>query len=681
MEINYNTSINSYLIYLRESKGLNRKELAKELHLRRITLFNLERGYLKINDKIKNKYAVFFDIDINVFDKLNEVPESIRVEENSMKHLFSKKFTLIFSFILSLITLITSITCYNVRQERFQNPRNYVTENYYNLYDKALSEETVNAEHSVVFSPLTLDLFLMRTDYMYYKDSYEYSKDGISIVNSIYYGSSESKSIIFSISTSISDGEDSDILTIKLNYRGGINNKLKGTISLMYSSTYDVIDCNIYYSQNKGLYLGNGLNYEVLNQRFETYKSCYLESLDSYFKANTEYDTINYLNSILPSISSFSISTVVLFYVYLICSLIFVGSIFTFLVSIFSLVSDRIKYNETEYNKDYEKDKLTITKNKWISPFIKEGYIKIIGVILITISNFALLFYYTKYLNRLDFGVYLESDTLKRITNITRIGSIALVAVTCKTYTKDIYSYRKTALFLLFGLWFYVLEYFFIKRAFESNILIEQFKSYIPTNFFLAIFLLLLISLFLYKTPKHCDTKAKLCIFRGLSVIPVLLFILSYTLKQLDMNGVIDLPLEVELIIPQKIVGVELFGVIYLYSMFTYDAIIKKKHGVAYLNQYKYTNTYYWICNLIICIILVIITIIEHVPFFSEQLSSIGIGKLKYAYLLIFLFSMYHPRIEKPNSIQNILYALSFLISIIIPYLLIAYQVMYFIML
>ncbi len=683
MEVNYNTSINEYLIFLRKSSNLSIKELSKKLKLNRLTIFNLERGYYKINERQKKKYINYFSLENDIFDKLNEIPESVSVEEKSLNHFFKSKIVFLVSLLISLITLITSITCYNVRQYKFQNPRNFVTSEYYNLYDKVSEASTICDNHMEVYGALTGDIFLMRTDINYYDEYYTYTKNDLSVYNNLYFAMSNSKSIIFSIYSTINDNTNDKTITVKLNYRGGINSGLKGTLSITDNTTYSSIDSNLFYSTNKGLYLAKskGEKYQNSLDTLDTYQDLLLESLDYYFKANTNYSTLEFLNIVLPSISNFSISTVVLFYVYLISALISVASIFTLLSSIVSYISSIKTYTTNIYNNDDIKDKLSITKNKWKSPIIKEGYIKIIGVILLTISSFSLLFYYTKYLNRLDFNIYLESDVLKKITNVTRIGSIALVAVTCKTYTKDIYSLRKTSLFLVFGLWFYFLEYFFLKRAFESNVLIYMFKSYIPTNFFLAVFLLLLLSLFLFSTPKFIDSKKKLYIFRSLSLIPVILFIVSYTLKTLDMKALIDLPLEIELIIPQKTLGVELFGVLYLYSMFVYELIIKKKHSIGYLNQYKYTNKYYWVSNLIICILLLFITLIEYIPFFSQELSYVGVGKLRYTYLLVILFALYHPRIEKPNGIQNTIYALSFLISIVIPYVLIAYQVLYYIML
>lgn len=683
MEINYNTSINEYLIYLRKSNNLSIKQLSKKLKLNKLAIFNLERGYYKINSKQKGKYINYFNLDNDIFDKLNEVPESVCVEEKSLNHFFKTKSVFIVSLIISIITLITSITCYNVRQYKFNNPRNYVTNKYYTLYDKVSRAETKCDNHMEVYGALTGDIFLMRTDTNYYDEYYTYTKDDIVFYNNIYFAQSNSKSIIFSLYTTFTDTKKAETITFKLNYRGGINKGLKGTLTVNDNTTYKYIETNLYYKTNKGLYLtkGKGEVNDKLQDTLDKYKDLLYESYDCYFLENTSYNTQDYLNIILPSISKFSNETVILFYIYLICSLIAVTSIFTLISSIIAIIFSKREYLSNIYNTDDIKDKLSIHENKFISPIIKEGYIKITGVILLTISSFSILFYYTKYLNRLDFGIYLESDVLKRITNVTRIGSIALVAVTCKTYTKDIYSLRKTSLFLLFGLWFYLLEYFFLKRAFESNVLIHMFKSYIPTNFFLAVFLLLLLSLFLFSTPKFIDSKKKLLFFRTLSIIPVILFIISYTLKTLDMKGIIELPLEMELIIPQKALGVEFFGVLYLYSMFIYESIIRKKHSIGYLNQYKYTNKYYWISNLIICILLIIITIIEYIPFLASQLSYVGVGKLKYTYLLIILFALYHPRIEKPNGIQNTLYALSFLISIVIPYVLLAYQVLYYIML
>ncbi len=682
MEINYNTSINEYLIYLRESSNLTIKQLAKELKINRLTIFNLERGYKKISNKQKEKYINYFKLESNIFDSLNEIPESVSVEEKNLAHVFRNKAVFFISLVLSLITLITSITCYNVRQYKFQNPREYVTSEYYSLYDKVSESETECDTHLHITSALTADVFLMRTDYYYYDEYYSYAIDSTTYTNNLYFADSTTKSIIFSLYSSVKDSNSSDTITFKLNYRGGVNKGLKGTLVIMDES-YNLIESKLYYSVKKGLYIakGSGEDYQKLEHALETYQAGFFASFDSYFNSNTNLNTKEFLNTVLPSISSFSISTVVLFYVYLISTLICVTSIFTFVSSVSANLLSKIKYTENEYNNDDVKDKLSITKNSGISPIIKEGYIKIIGVILLTISSFALLFYYTKYLNRLDFGIYLESNTLKRITNITRIGSIALVAVTCKTYTKDIYSVRKTALFFLFGIWFYFIEYFFLRRAFESNILIYMFKSYIPSNFFLAVFLLLLLSLFLFSTPKFIDSKKKLIIYRSFSVIPVILFILSYTIKTLNVRGIIDLPLEIELIIPQKTVGIELFGVLYLFSMFIYETIIVKKYSRGYLNQYKYTNKYYWISNLIICLLLVFITLIEYIPYLNEQLSFIGVGKLKYTYLLIILFALYHPRIEKPNGLQNTIYALSFIISIVIPYLLLGYQVLYYIML
>ena len=684
MERDYNISINTYLINLRKNANLSIKQLSKKIKISSLTIFNLERGYRKLNNKLKLKYINYFNLDNNVFDTLNEIADSIVVEENSIKFLFNKKLTLFISLLVGIISSIICAISYNVRQNRFQNPRNYLHSEYYNLYDLAKEEKTKDCDHYQIMNLLTADIFLIRTDYNYYNDHYNYTIGNITVSNNIYFATSESKSLIFGINSYITNSETGDNITYKLNYRGGINSRLKGDIEILTSSddglkTYSK---NLYYSSKNGLYISKDKvdNYELVDNLYDTYKDIFIESWDQYFLNNTKYNTIDYLNLILPKTISFSKSTVRLFYTYLISSFIAIISYFTFIMSILATLSDKIKYKENEYNEVVVRDRQSIVKNKYISPFIKEGYIKIICMTLLTISNFALLFYYSRYLGRVDYNIPIESDILKRIINITRIGSLGLVIVTCKTYTRDIYAYRKTSIFLLAGLLFYAFEYFFLMRMFESNILLSLFTQYIPSNFFLAIFLLLLQALFLFKTPKHIDSKLKLIVYRLLSLIPVLLFILSYTLKMLDVKAIVVLPLYIELLIPQKLVGVELFGVIFLYSMYFFELIIKKKHSASYLKQFKHTNTYYWIENIIICVLLILLTLAEYIPALSQNLSHIGVGKLKYTYLLLILFAFYHPRIEKPNSMQNLLYSCSFLISIVIPYVLLGYQILYYIM-
>lgn len=674
MVLDNSTSINEYLIYLRKSNNLSLKELSKLIKINRITLFNLERGYRKLNSKLKEKYIKYFYLEENTFDNLNEVPESIEVKNRSIKFLFDKKLTLIFSLLIGIIFTVISIISYNERQSRFNNPRKYLNTEYYTLYDKVKNGESISSKNTVYMNVLTGDIFLIRTDYNYYTDQNESELSNASF----YYATNEAKSLIFGVDYTIEEVNDDVMFT--LDYRGGFTDYLRGKFTVLVDDVY--YECDLYYKINKGLYIKNvSKNKELLITKFNEYQNNFITAMDEYYISNTSYTMNDYFKLILPKTFEFSKSTVLLFYAYLIGTIISIISYFVFIVSILTYISDKLKYKESKYNEDIEKDKLVITKNKYFTPFIKEGYIKIICFVLLTISNFSLLFYYSRFLNRLNFDVPLDIDTLKKISNITRIGSLGLVVVTSKAYSRGKNAYIRTSLFLLIGLMFYAFEYFFLKRIFESNILISNFTSYIPSNFFLAIFLLIAISLFLFKTPKHVDSKTKLIIYRSLSIIPVLLFFGSYTLKVLDIKNIISLPLYIELLIPQKLVGIELFGVLFLYSMFVYEEIIKHKHGIGYLKQYKYTNKYYWIENIIICVLLLIITGIEYIPSLAESLKHIGVGKLKYTYLLLILFAFYHPRIEKPNTALNILYGSSFIISIVIPYLLLGYEVMYFIML
>ena len=255
MEINYNTSINEYLIFLRKSSNLSIKELSKKIKLNRLTIFNLERGYYKINDSQKKKYINYFGLEDNVFDKLNEIPESVSVEEKSLDHFFKSKIVFLISLFISLITLVTSITCYNVRQYKFQNPRKFVSSEYYTLYDKISNASTICDSHMEVYGALTGDIFLMRTDTNYYDEYYTYTKDDLLVYNNLYFAMSNSKSIIFSIYSTINDNTNGQTITIKLNYRGGINNGLKGTLTITDNTTFSSIDSNLFYSTKKGLYL------------------------------------------------------------------------------------------------------------------------------------------------------------------------------------------------------------------------------------------------------------------------------------------------------------------------------------------------------------------------------------------------------------------------------------------
>ena len=129
---------------------------------------------------------------------------------------------------------------------------------------------------------------------------------------------------------------------------------------------------------------------------------------------------------------------------------------------------------------------------------------------------------------------------------------------------------------------------------------------------------------------------------------------------------------------PEKQFGAELFGILFIFAMYIFETVIRKKKGTPYLKQFKETNAYYWIENIIIIALILFITGFENIPFFVNEMGKIGVGKLKNAYIIAPIFLFYHPRIEPLDGKVAIGYTLGLIFGMMLPYAILAFNILIF---
>jgi len=705
--INSEISQNVYIRNIRRYKKINIFKAAHSMRMLALKLFSLERGYLKLSNKDKKKLESFYNLEEGKLDHYNEVPSPIakikKDKKSRFKRIKESWITISILLILMVICIIYTPINYNKRIDMLNNANNYLSEEY-NKFSIGIKENAqigFNVKEGnieiksgqtafLVLLPddnVLTDLYLARTSAFYYYEKCSFKDDYNNVGESIVLLSTEdTKSAVVGFVSYINDGKYQAYFD--LIYRGGADDELQGNLYVYDIETKEEFSDMVFYNQKKRLYdIYESSSYTdedtlKITAFIKEYKDKLFAPLDAYIKLTTSRKSFDDFNdNVLKSVYEYSEETVSLWSEYVITTFL---AILFFTLAFSCVINKRKKHVGSNLYRSMPRDRSSIIKNNWPSPFIKEGYFKALGLLLTGLVCWTTYFVASKTV--LIIGIQPNEAFLNWLVSsnyIFKLGALVIVIFSTKNYIRDENPYRTLFIFFVLSVFYFFFEIYLVERITQATILsfFGQFEQYLPSNFFLAIFLLMLMATFLFRTPSLINKKWKLIVYRLLSLLPFSFFVISYTCRLLAKNGVFTMPKYLNYIFPEKLFGVELFGILFIVGMYIFEQIIIAKKGIPYLKQFKYTNKYYWIENFIIVGLLLILALIENNPFLIEKMHSIGVGKLKYCYLLIPILLFYHPRVEPLDKKVTIFYTLGMLFGMIVPYLLLAFNILLFLFL
>lgn len=664
---NLNMCSNERLIKIRKDRKLSLKKAAKLCHLSYLSLKNMEEGYWKIKGKRLNKVLQGYGLPLDYFDDAENkdyifIQSNISKEEKGFRTILNRLFNSWISLVLVLLLLMVNLiilpwSLFTI--SNFTNsPLSFYSESYQEVYKKITKEgentdlglsyilydtqgkgmefSNDGKEHSVFNvskNPKYPHIFLIRQsfedngiDYSFLYDNYLTHQD---LVGTLSFQAQDN--LTFTIKASFVEGKMGEIDSVF--YKDSSSEKV------------------IFLDEDDSLYKDAVKTVQnVLPKAFEAiksdFKALFSYDFDSFFhdftysKKNAEQ---SYDSSLLwGMISSISIITSIAL---LIAIVIVKKDLTEKKKSFFSSIEPSIVYNDFH----------TLPKNLSFSPMIKDGYLRIFGIILLLFGSSALaLRFYLLLFASTDVGSFFP-EIIKMAGYIYPIAFLLILFLKLNGMSKDKKVFSSAITMLYLGLVFFVFEVFTSIKFKYDDALMALLVSYFPGNIFWSIGHFMVIASLLFSSPNWIKTKKGLILFRLLSLIPVIYFVVSYSLNIAIKNHLLVLPDPVEFLFVSKNIIVALFAIAYLYFDFFLRFWIRKKYG----NQsevFMTSNQYLFLKNISATILVLLLCLLDYLLSNYSISKSLGFGKNTYIFVLAPVFLFYRQRIPPKSTIQSILF-------------------------
>jgi len=696
---------NQYLYNLRIKNNLSLSKAAKKLHFNYFILKNLEEGYLRFTKKRIKKICDGYNIKEDEFDNCSDLVYQVDEESteeskflNKLKDFLFSIYFYVFTGMIMIFSMLLTIIGKMQNDTYINTPLDIYSSDYVELYNyiQDNGEEGMLGLEYVLYSIEGQYVEFPKEDYINSMEFYISRNQKFPFIFYINnYISNDSYTININISAGLTTSYYIVYSTISTdNYKYSIygtydtKNFLIDSISSSEKS-YDTSldddidtndeDSNLNSIINKTDSSTNGAvsNEEIskfINDVFDltmvdaekNYNSIIKNGNFKKLLENHMYDNINYTN--------FGSKWYLLLVIF---SIVFVTSLIGFLVltgiKIFNYRKKKVIASNNNLSPPQNSTLIREInkKNMIFSPFIKDGYLRIIGIILLFIGSSAnaMYFFYVIYLGSIVEPFLTLGENAHTIKLIAPVAYLLIIFLKLYGMQKNKSILINVITMFYIGLIFYIFElctaYYFTADGNMATYLLKI----LPTNLFWSLELFFLTSACLFHTPKFINTKIKTIIYRLCSLIPVIYIAICYALLFQQKSGYLIIPDYIKYLLINKNIVVALFGVLFIYGCYILKVILKKKYGDNYLLVER-TNQIEFIKNIIAVVIIILLAILDNTLCENEIAVTLGFGKNKYIYFLIPFILFYKERLPKANPIQNV--AFNFLAGVgnIITYIL-----------
>lgn len=667
-------SQNRFLYRKRKELGLSRNQLAKKAHLTKWTIFNLEYGYIRFTDKRIERLSLALGVEKEEFNKRSTVPETVEEVDNHknyelMKKLLLRKVTLIVSIIVLVLSIPLSIVFGTLYFTKYQSAEYTLGKDLITIRQKTLDE----GEY-IKINARDLYLNLIAQDFYCYEQ--EITSNGVIYNNELYFSNKKMEIYgFYSEFPDISEGYNK----ITFNY------SFEECTFVFYEDdeTYFTLVYDIENFEKGRKYKSldsdspvsseNWSAYNVENEYFKRFINLIETKEDTYFAGlNTVMGDIiskedfkfeSFMSTQSNEEEKFSVITIV-------CAVLFILGVTLGIVSIIVLISIAAFYSAHKYRTEKiesyisEPDRTYKIKNNFkLGPPLKESFFRTIGVVIIFFANLALFFYIGNLLGLINIdqdNFFIKNASF--IKGLVGLGQIIILTVSLKIFTNGDNLVLKALMFLLLGVIYYLGMITLLWSEFGTGIVIDLLIPYLPTNIFWSIAVFAFTCVFLFLTPTKCDTKVKKIIWRSQIIWPLAYVIIGSIIKYMFKVGQLKFHESLLFLLPNKPLLVTIYGELLVIAIFVFERIIAKRHNEEYLVEYRNTNQYFWIFNIIACTLIALIAVLDNVVTFKGQ-GVFYWGKMNLVWVLIPLVLMYRPRINKAKLWQTGLYGLGILIA------------------
>ncbi len=684
-------SYNELLYTTRLKLGLSRKQFAKKLHVPSLYYRFYENGYVKPSKKYIKRISEALNIDYSTyFNGIQSYPIELPDEDSKFqkwyKNIFSKKWPKIVAAVLTILSSATIGVSFYKYNYTMDNAQEFYSERYLNFVDE------VREKGTMTFSLLHE---MVRPE-IHYSDEDKY----------------------ISISTS-SNNYSLRTLNAYANYKGEnyntyyiIPNLSYNTLSTLnveyvdhqnlikYKSIFNIE--NNTFSLSDSIYFEDGAPLEKDDEKYNEVVLRMKEHIDEVnydftsmikLTLNLDYDFYTELLVDYKNGASLNLTTEL---VSLGMGIVGIGLSGLFLFTLLFMIFFGRKKEETDENLDVQflldstpnntnENKETLSKKpKFFSltlekkepkkdirfyPFIPETVFELAGIFLILFGSIRIILYMTNYFYNGGLTQEVFTQTTSNLFHAFTIGMFLLYFIDFDIFLDDRRSLRNFFLYGLIFIGLYFIECIMIDYLSKTTgvfLLITDFYT-IPNNFS-TISCYFGLMFFLFYSPKYLNTKKKLIIFRLMSIIPIAWILVSTLIFQNYKAWGLNLSTWELYIFASERPQFSLLCVIYLLSYYFLRLFIKWRYGIDHANKIFNGNKFYFIKNILVCLIIGIIAIIEYcLKNANTNIKGIG-GYYQIVYLIPFLL-FYHPhkgkRCKPVDYLTLILYGLFFSIGYI----------------
>lgn len=653
---------NALLYTERQKRKLSRRKMAKLLKIWKTRYLFLENGYLKPTKREIAKISSALEIDysqymIGELSYPSEMPEKKRnpVVKFFYKVIGTITFKVIFA-VLAGLSVGFMISGFAVEHNTNINIRYYQEEEYLNFFDRLKENGSI---HLSATSELT------SPEYRHYeKDEENQTSKYISIV-----GSYNDKNI--------------NTMSFTATYRRG-NSRLVYSI-ISYASTDGVNDISAKYTEYDtaitattsiiGGKIQIGISYmdsvgnksmiDEGDEKYQTLKDCLLEKIDSYEQDFNDLisekdptfapDSPNKMRHLID-VKNKSSDNLINPTAYS-----FLGRYFGIIISginlfilAYSLLYGTTKKGEKIYKTtvfEVPVDEVHRMKSDIkITPFIPETLLEIVGIILVFIGSFRLIFYVAAFLTGNSSAV-ISTTMGADLMQIFMAGMFLLYFIDFDVFLDDKRVLRNIVLYTIVFFCLYGLENL-LYRTLHQDSVIGQLMSFVTMpNMFGSIAGYYLIMLFLFFTPSFLKKKYQIIIYRCLSIFPAAAIFTAWYLYN-GYNVLFDAKWSTELrnLFNAERIPFSILAVTYLYFLYFIRLFFVWRLGKQRAAVFFNGNKFLWIKNIMVSLIILAIGLVEFALKDNLTAHKLGLGMNYNILFLIPLLFFYHPH-KGPRNI------------------------------
>ena len=189
-------------------------------------------------------------------------------------------------------------------------------------------------------------------------------------------------------------------------------------------------------------------------------------------------------------------------------------------------------------------------------------------------------------------------------------------------------------------------------------------STFLPGNIFMGLGLFTFIGFFLFEEPPRWFKKRKL--FRSLSAIPTSVALASVVFSFLRLGGIVEPNYWISTILFVSAFDSLFVGVIYLYTIFIFRTILKKRHGRDRVDDVMARPWVQFQKNICLCLIVLAYTALFYtLP--ADIKHALALPDHTFIYFLIPLLLFYKPAGKNRKAISNVIYYTLYIIGAAFP--------------